>query len=289
VQIAAEHLRDSLSSNWRIETSDQDVPPLSLTGIPLEQTILNLGLLVADSLAAPGILRIAAGVPGSGARFDVDHPCAGVILVSAAPSNGPAGHDNDALRETGVEPGAILSVVRSLVEEAGGTLHSLTDASGFPIYRVALPAGQPPAKHRESVTNAELAGYVRQWSVLLACEAGLRDWFKSAMTAVGMRITAVTDIASALAQIDENRAFDGIVLDEHLLAPEPAGVLRAIVRLQPASAIVLLSHRPPALLSELADNAVTVQPNRDINALMLGLIEGKSLAARRPRPASRTA
>jgi len=294
VRNAAALLRDGLPERWQVRVTAQDgLPAVALSPLQIEQVVLNLGWLVTDACLAPGILEIEAGRPGTDALFQVQDRFAAAIFVSARQSGSESPRPFALVAAEDTDAGAIQSVIRSIVEEAGGRLERLAGTGGMPAYRVCLPRGAP-SSGGETVSPfpLELGSYIAEWAILIGGPGGPRqDRLAKRLADMGARPEAVQDIAAALGRIEAQRNLDALILDERMLGEEATAVLKAILRLRPAAAVVVSSENPDALLDELAGRVVVVPDAADPNRILAGLIEARSLAARRqqagrsvPRP-----
>jgi hypothetical protein len=235
----------------------------------------------------PGVVRISTALPGTGGLSQVGAEYAGIVLVSARPTQAAA--EPAAVREAGREPGAILSVMRPLVEGAGGALHALVGADGLPIYRLALPRSAVPRAARPSaaaLAAADLARYVASWTVVLAAPETKHKPLQDALQQYGARVRRVTDIASVLAYIEEERPPDAMILDDYVLLHEPRAVLLALIKLCPSAATVVLAPVSSGAARGVAGEAVFLPPTSEPGEVVLAMVEARTLAAkRRPRPA----
>jgi hypothetical protein len=101
---------------------------------------------------------------------------------------------------------------------------------------------------------------------------------------MAVHVVVVKDFMTALTQMEDKRPLDAIMVDQRALPMEGAALLRAVVKLCPASAIVVLSpeSRPEdaALGADIVFARYTDTPDR----ILLTLIEARSLAVRRRPP-----
>lgn len=281
LQAAASALRDSLSELWALEAQIETVPPLSLSGIKIEQIVLNLGLLAADRASAPGTLRIIASTPrAEPPMLNVGHQFAGVIVVAAAPMetavSTPASEDSS-------PAGVIVSVIRSMIEEANGALDSFRAMDGSPIYRVSLPleniAGPSGGRDRY---GAELGPYVANWSVLVVASPERARHTMERLRALSVRLERVDDFVSALTRMEGATPPDAILLDQRLAASEEKGLLRAVVKLCPTAAVVVLAdHVAAESATQLASDVVFIPHALAAERILMAMIEARSLAVKR--------
>jgi signal transduction histidine kinase len=282
VEAAAVALKDNLSARWRIDADIQDLPPTGMTGLQTEQVVLNLGTLAADALDEPGTLYIRAGRRSDDRLFGVDPSFAGVILIGPVDPETAAATVRDMGGEAFSEAGVILSVIRSMVEEAGGAVHFLSTPDGLPIYRVALPYGSILAGMQKSVDlPADLGPYIAEWSVLLARPAANEDELGDILTRLGVNVTSVDSIVSVLAQVEDREKIDAVIIDGQLIADEARGLLRAAVKLCPAAGIVVMCEDPQTEGAELSSEVVFIDSGAGPDQVVLAMIEARSLAIKR--------
>jgi hypothetical protein len=275
---AVDSLRDSLPEEWRVESDIQAMPPVSLSGIKIEQVVVNLGLRAAERAAAPGVLRVLAGPPDARQPLmNVDENHVGVLLISTASPGASLTVADDAS-----QTGMIESVIRSVIEEAGGALAVLRTADGF-AYRVGLPRQAPVDVAGEySTSAADLGPYVANWSVLFASPANRNHRLYEHVKAWAPKTQRVDNVVSALAYIEEN-ACDALIVDAALMGAEIRGLLRALVKLVPASALVVVGADVAAGDDAFARDVVFVSRTDSPSRVLLGMIEARSLAVRRRR------
>lgn len=283
LQAAAAALRDSLPAEWHIEAKFDNVPPMSLSGIKIEQVLVNLGLLVADHCTIPGTLQITASAPTPSRHLlSVGNQYAGVLLVAAVPLETaiqtPRQDDPDAV-------GVIVSVIRTMIEHANGTLDAFRAPDGSPIYRVALPRESlsEGAGTRDNLAT-ELGPYVANWSVLLIATSDRNQRLHDRLRSLDVRTERVDTLVAALARMEESRRLDAIIVDQRLIPTETPGLVRAMIKLSPAAAMVVLCEDPMAATGQLASEAVFVRHAESPERILLAMIEARSLAVKR-RPA----
>jgi signal transduction histidine kinase len=280
VKNACQTLRDSLPMGWQVECSiEEQLAPVALPGIQIEQAVLNLALLASESLRAPGILTIRAGKPGASHFFNVPgrYACVVVIMV-AAPG---AATSESVLKDASERSGVILSVIRSMIEEAGGTLQELTASDGTPLYRASLPHGKLSQRKQTPQLTSELRTYIEHWAILLAWAGKTNNALTTKLTELNVNVEHVDNIISALARVEENRGLDIAIIDRQLLGQEGKALLRAIVKLRPSSGIVVLSEDPESERQGLSEDVVFAEPSSDLNTILTAMIEAKSLALKR--------
>lgn len=285
VRTAVESLRNSLPATWKVESTFQDqLPAVALTGIQIEQVVLNLGLLAADALNEPGILKITVAKPNTNHLFNVDSRFAGVILITTAGPSVTARADETIVRETSRESGVIQSVIRSMLEESGGTLDCLTGNGGSPIYRVCLPRGIIITSREEAGELAgELGDYIADWTILLAKRTHQHSPLDKRLDELKVKVERVDNITSVLARVEEARKLDAMILDKYLLGKEAAGLLKAIVKLHPTAGIIVLCEDAELEIAGLPPDVISLPAHSDPNSILMSMIEAKTLAVRRKK------
>lgn len=288
VKKASDLVRVGLSDVWRVETDvEENLPVVPLSGLQVEQIILNLGIVAADALQTPGSVRITASKPSKGHLLNVDDTFAAVIVVSSARTGDSkvwdALHSADYdVRTTDDESGVVQSLVRSLVEEAGGSLDCFAGAGQSRIYRIVLPYGtvQATAPETEEITE-ELQSYVSHWQVLLARGSSDHDVVEDKLRENGVGVYRVDNVMSALARVEDGTSLNAIVLERNLLGDEADGLLRAIIKLCPAAGIVVLCEDPGSEPEELSRDIVFESGRAGAGRVVKAMVEAKGLAARR--------
>ncbi|MDA0577212.1 MAG: hypothetical protein O3B24_03840 [Verrucomicrobia bacterium] len=284
LQVAISALRDSLPEGWQVDGQISDVPPMSLAGIKIEQVVLNLGLLIAERATTPGRLRIVVDAPRKDDYLlNVGHQFAGVLLIAAVPMETVA--QSPILRDDSSSSGVIISVIRSMIDQANGILECLRSADGAPIYRVSLPHELPAvANEAHEKTATDLAPYVANWHVMLVTPDQRHYRVSGRLREIGVHVVVVKDFMTALTQMEDNRPLDSIVVDERALPMEGAALLRAVVKLCPASAIVVLAAASRAEDAALGADVVFARYTDSPDRILLTMIEARSLAVRRRPP-----
>ena len=286
--MAVDRIRDSLSDDvWTVETDLRPVAPVSFTGLQIEQIVVNLALLCADAMSRGGILKVEIRPPQPDYPFDLDGVFAGVILVSV---RGRASAASSGARMTvesdTTESGVILSVIRSMIEDAGGAFDVLRSGQGLPMYRVGLPYGTfSPATGTIARDIREFEAYMAQWSVLLALAPGRQRFepLKDRLKACRADVLEVDNIMSVLAHVDKDVALDAVIADRTLLGREMESLLKAVLKLRPSAGVVVLTEQAGAEFKTLAGDVVFAEAHADPDSLLMALVEAKGQAVRRSK------
>jgi hypothetical protein len=87
-------------------------------------------------------------------------------------------------------------------------------------------------------------------------------------------------MVSALAGIEESHCYDGAVFDLSLLRHEAAGLLRALVKLSPATGFVVCGQ-PYGDLLPLSSDVVFVPDRSSSDRILMAVMEARTLGLRR--------
>lgn len=278
---ATELLRIGLSSAWQVTLNTEAAfDPLSLSGIQIEQIILNLGLMSADSLNRPGMIRITANKPGPDHLLNVDRSYAAVLLVSASTGGEtkPLPEPETAPREE-PESGIILSVVRTMVEECGGLLECFSRGPEQVLFRVLIPRAMLAT---ETEPESELTAYLSGLHLLLAGRKEVTERLRAVIGQPGNSVVYETqDAVELLVKAEMDSSLDVILLDQRLIGHEPDAFLRALLKLRPQAGIVILRDEQSSETIS-ARGVLTLAANASSTELAGAIIESKGLA-HRPR------
>ncbi len=247
-------LRIALTPAWTVKFSAAgDCPPVPLTAGQIEQVVLNLGLLAADAQAHPGILTITLSRRGAGTLANVPERFAVVMVITAEPAPdgtaaaagaGAAGIPAIAGPDDG---GVILSVVKSLVEEAQGALELLKASSGFCVYRVCLPhlALSELELDADAEYPVEFRDYLNGWHLILA-NAGQNEpaGLTQALRGAGVILERRESMMAVLGGVEALQTHDVLIVDIRLLAAEMSGLLKALLKLCPRLGVVVMCPDP---------------------------------------------
>jgi nitrogen-specific signal transduction histidine kinase len=287
IEKASDLIRVGLHADWTVETSVEDnLPVVSLSGLQIEQVVLNLVLAAADAMRGAGTIRITAGRPCQDHLMNVGDQFAVVVIMSVieasfgAVQEEASGAEMDeaaALEAAGV----IHSVVRSLLEESGGALELFAGPDGAQIYRVIIPYGSLEVRDDSGdELPDELRSYVAGWKVLLARESHAHDYVEEQLSEIGVKVERVDNVMSALARIESSSDWNAIVVEKGLLGDEANGLLKAIVKLCPGTGIVVLCE-DPGIESQLLSKTVQFTSRRAAPVqIVKSMVEARGLAVR---------
>lgn len=249
VRRASDLLRLALPKLKRIElTVEGEYPAVELAPQLIEQAVLNIGLLCADSAPQPATVRITVCNPGQDHLSDVDRRFAVLVLISAHSTGQPPEPSPEStpdIRPSSDDPGVIQSIVRSMLDQVGGRLDIMVLPHARTIYRLCLPRAKTSIERYEATAFPDgVADLVSAWSVMLAYEANTEEGLEDRLRDMGATVDRVDNTVSALARIQEDTPPDAMVIEKRLLDPEAHGLLRAVTKLCPRTGIVVLCEEP---------------------------------------------
>lgn len=258
VHEAEELLRVALSAAWTVETEIKGIFQIvPLSPAQIVQIILNLGLLAADALRKPGKVLIQVKQPDNFSQ-DPRRPGSAearfaaiiTILASAelAAADGQAVTPQLPSAAMGMidTTGVIPSVVRTLIEEAGGRLDELYASSAKSLYRICLPYASKMSKSNLTPLKSMIKGPFRmkQWNILLASSDVRFEWLEKTLAGLGAVVEKKVAIDAALGAIDSDRKPDVIIADKRLFGDEANNLFKAVRKISPNSGIIIISPRP---------------------------------------------
>ena len=284
VTSAAGALRDSLPAGWSVETEMHDVPATALTGMQIEQLVLNLGQVVAEGTGKADVISIILGPPGGHPLLNIaERFCGGIVIVRSGSGGTELKSETPVSSE---ETGLILSVIRSILDGAGGELHQLTASDGRPMFRVALPVATALDTAEEQVELPfDIDRYVAHWNVLVAGRKHRHLNLVQRLQKLEVQVTLVDTIADILAATGKEERLDAVVIDWPLLGTHEEGTLKALVKLSPASGIVVLRDTKPRMGRHELPEVVCIQEHANADRILMAMVEARSLAAARSREA----
>lgn len=282
VAAAAAVLRDALPSGWGVETQIGDIPATSLTGMQIEQLVLNLGQIAAETGDASDAISIIVGPPGSHPLLDIDEHFSGGIAISR--SNAHTSDTRPPVPYDAEEAGLILAVARSILEGVGGELDQLTSSDGLPAYRIALPVATAVDTADEQVDLPfDLDRYIAHWNVLVAGRKHHHSRLVQRLRKLDVEVTIADTIANVLAATGRDERIDAVVIDWPLLGTNEEGTLQALIKLSPESGIVVLRNTRPRMGRHELAGVVCIREQAAPDRILMAMVEARSLAAARSR------
>ena len=288
VDNAATALRNSLPSQWQVERDlTEDLPAAALTGVQIEQVILNLAWLIADQSQGAKTMRLKLTAPGADHLSQTNDNFAAIILISAAPlSDGSSADSLTAVNDEKADSGIIQSVIGTMLEQNGGRLDKFVTPDGSTIFRVSLPRASMKAEtgDNNAELTAELTAYIESWKILVAHKKDKYAELDKRIAELKLETARTDSITSTLAAIEEDTALDAMIIDSNLLGPEPRGLLKAILKLKPSAGLVVLCEDPQSMEGELSSDIVFVRSSAPPDRMLISIIDARTRAY--PRKAS---
>jgi two-component system cell cycle sensor histidine kinase/response regulator CckA len=278
-------LQVALPAPWFVHADiDGTYPSVPFSGPQVEQLVMNLGLLAADALEEPGVLNLWMREPGASGCEGLAAGCAAVLAVWAHDEQGAQPPAEWVLSEPSADPerGVILSVLKTLIEEAGGRLDLCETMGRGQGFRLCLP--RQDVLHTRQADMAgipgDLVSQLAEWTVLLACpRMEEREELIRRMRVFGVQVESAEGITEALSLVEEpGKVYTGIVLDRDVLGAETEGLLRAILKLQPATALVLLDEAPEWIPASLREEVVFTSGTARPEAVFQALVRARERA-----------
>ncbi len=276
VQRAADLLKVGVPPLWDMEVEcGRGLPAVPLGCAQVEEAVVNLGLVLIDEFGRPGRLRlnVQSGPEGGVQIF---------ITATEAETAAPLGAAETTIQTSTEDVGVIQSVVRTMIEEVGGTLEILRRRGAVRAYRVNLPefkiSGESASR---ALPGEEASALIKERHVLLAMPA---DEYRGSLSAqlekAGAEVTAADDVVAALGQVDSDSPLEGIVFDRGFLGSDPAGLLRAIIKLRPGSGIVVLGAENSELTAE--PGVISLAAGADAMEVLESIVRARRAAVNRP-------
>ncbi|MGE0788241.1 MAG: ATP-binding protein [Sandaracinaceae bacterium] len=211
------------------------------------QIVSNLCGNAVQAMPAGGELNVEAGAIDEDGRRWVQ------LLVSDTGSGiaeevGPKIFDPFfTTKPVGVGTGLGLSVVRRVVEEAGGSIEFSSKAGVGTTFRVLLPVASTAPPTRSDHPVPALSGSERV--LVVDDDPTIASALERALRQLGYRVTARTSANDALTTFTEKPdAFDVSILD--LVMPRMSGndLARRLRAIRPGFPVLLMSGFDPSLL-----------------------------------------
>jgi len=142
--------------------------------------------------------------------------------------------------------GIIPSVVRTLIEEAGGRLDELYASNVKSLYRVCLPHASKIHQSYMTPLKSVIKGQFRlkKWKILLASSDDKFSWLIKTLEELGAVVEKKSSIDAVLGVIDSKRKPDVIIADKRVFGDDAEGLLKAVRKISPNSGIVIMSAKP---------------------------------------------
>lgn len=284
---AVQLVKVAIDPAWQIVTDVHGTfGPVALTDPQVEQAVLNLALLTADELAAPGFIHIRALRPGKDSLVNVGDEFAAVVVIAAYGDEPelPDAQLHPETQTTVSEAGVIQSVIRSMLEEVGGRLDVMVTPGGRHTYRICLPRYSASEGKMSALAGVpeELRMYIANWQVLLASpDLPSMAKIEEQLNDLGMVVERAGDVVAALQHVEAGRELSAMVMDRRLLGEEADALVRAIIKLRPAAGLLVLCEDTSSIPPELKQQAVFEKKTISPEAVLQALVRARELAGRR--------
>ena len=275
IQAAIDKLQSVLSEEWNITRNIDSLLPASLTGSKLEQVILNLGIIVTDRLGYPGTLFVTAQPLPDDSPESLKERCSCIISICASENKTDPIQNSTATTPDNDNQGVLLSLIRSLIMEAGGSLESSNIIGRQYTFIIGLAHGQGLEQTDTIATiPKELAQHIATHSILLATADKKHRQLKNSLLSYGARITEIDNIITLLVELDKSSSdFNTLIFDDQLAERETETILKTITKLRPNMAILVLAEDNSTQLNNNSTNIMFIKESSTTDEIIMGMIE----------------
>jgi len=257
VQDSCKLLRSTLPATIDLRLSlDEEVPPLSLDPVQVEQVVLNLCINARDAMGGTGAIRIGLLAPRritgvcASCRQKVDGGYAELYVRDTGPGIVPAVMERMfepfySTKAVGRGSGMGLSLAHGIVHEHGG--HILVDSilNERTKFRVLLPApgqaaGEPPAEESSGRLSARPRPQLGGRVLVVDDEEVIREFMQDLLAGWGLEVDTAADGASARdALAAQPQLYDLVITDQTMPGLTGLALAREIARLRPGLPVIL--------------------------------------------------
>lgn len=269
-------LKNSLSDDWNIIVRN-NVKNMSITidRLQLERIIINLSLLLIDTFAEPGDLRISVNELDDMNAYAMEI----VLDVSRNEENQLADNSKDDESITIFRaPGAIESVIAMLLQNINGKLEtfSATVNSSYRILLSGISQHNLFAQSKEIAKDGEafhnLHKFLTAKRILLYITEGEYEIGK-VFAGYGAEVRRTDDIVNVLNALDEPQQHDCLIINEELIEQDGEGLLMAIRRLHSDLPIVVIADKGVASSGSRIENSVYLYEENDISEVVAAVVK----------------
>ena len=257
VQDSCKLLRSTLPATIDLRVRlDEEVPPLSIDPVQMEQVVLNLCINARDAMGGTGAIRIGLLAPRrlqgvcASCRQKVDGHFAVLFVRDTGPGIAPAVMERMfepfySTKAVGRGSGMGLSLAHGIVHEHGG--HILVDSivNERTKFSVLLPApegdaGEPPAEESSGRLSARGRAQLRGRVLLVDDEEVIRDFMQDLLGGWGLEVETSADGAAAReAFASDPGRYDLVITDQTMPGLTGLALAREIARLRPGLPVIL--------------------------------------------------
>ena len=224
VEDTAKLLRPSLGEQIEIQTSlEEDAWPAFIDPNHLATAILNLAVNARDAMPEGGKLMLETGnvVLDDGyaaANPDVKPGHYVMVAVSDTGSGIPEAIRDKVFepffttKETGKGTGLGLSMVYGFVKQSNGHIKIYSEAGHGTAIKLYLPRASGTAPWSEAAANVEISGG-SETILVVEDDPLVRDYVSTQLAHLGYRAILAANGSEALAQVENDLAFDLLLTD----------------------------------------------------------------------------
>jgi signal transduction histidine kinase/ActR/RegA family two-component response regulator len=209
----------------------------------LEQVVTNLFVNAADALGGRGTLRIAtenlSGAAGEQVALTVSDDGPGIAAELRERIFEPFVTTKEAVGRSGLG----LTVVRSLVEQAGGRIEVESEPGHGATFRVLLPRARP----RSAAVGVAGGG---ERLLLVDEDEAVRTAVASLLGARGYEVTAVAGMAAALEAAEREPPYAAVVTDVRLADGSGPELVAELRRRRPVRALYMSGYTDRIVLRQ---------------------------------------
>ncbi|MDA3798382.1 MAG: hypothetical protein PF692_04795 [Kiritimatiellae bacterium] len=270
-------LKNSLSDDWNIIVKN-NVKNLSITidRLQLERIIINLSLLLIDTLSEPGNLKISVK------ELDDKNAYAMEIVLDVSRNEGNLSGDESSREDENITifraPGAIESVIAMLLQNLNGKLEtfSTTVNSSYRILLSGVSKNNLFSQSKEIAEDGEafhnLNAFFTSKRILLYVMEGEHEIGK-VFAGYGADVRRADDIVNVLNALDESQQHDCLIINEELIEQDGEGLLVAIRRLHSYLPIVVISDRGATVTGPKIEDAFYLYEENDISEVVDAVVK----------------
>jgi PAS domain-containing protein len=240
-------LKNSLNDDWNIAV-ENNVKNLTITidRTQLERIIINLALILVDTMSEAGILQIAVN------GLNDKSPYAMEIVLFVSSENDKVSSDVSLKTDQNTifrTPGAIESVISMLLHNINGKLESFSTSTKA-YYKISLPGVSRHTLFSQKRNHAmdeenmqDLHAFFESKKILLYITESEQE-IGRIFADYGADVRKADDIVATLTALDEKQSHDCLIINEELINQDGDGLLTAIRRLHDDLPIVIISSDP---------------------------------------------
>ncbi len=267
-------LKNSLSDDWNIDVHN-NVKNLSVTidRLQLERIIINLSLLLVDTLVEPGVLKISVNELDDKTQYAME------ILLNVSPKSSSSEEAGMQINQAAIfrAPGAMESVITMLLQNINGKLDKFTSTMNS-SYRILLPGSSrgnlflQRTEMSEDGEDARTLHSLFETKKILLYVTEIEKEIGRVFADYGADVQKAEDIVNVLTSLEQTQQYDCLIINEDLIEQDGQGLLMAIRRLHTALPIIVICDQTQKNNMPKIDNACYIQEENDITALINAVV-----------------